>query len=33
VGLWWGLSVGLTAVALALVARFAWLTRSSVART
>jgi MATE family multidrug resistance protein len=28
VGLWWGLSAGLTAVAVALFARFHWLTRT-----
>jgi len=32
VGLWWGLSAGLTAVALGLGARFAWLSRRPIAR-
>ncbi|MEC7520847.1 MAG: MATE family efflux transporter [Myxococcota bacterium] len=32
VGLWWGLSAGLTAVAIGLTARFAWLSRRPIAR-
>jgi MATE family multidrug resistance protein len=31
VGLWWGLSAGLTAVAVALLLRFHWVTRRSIA--
>ncbi len=31
-GLWWGLSLGLTAVAVGLIARFVWLTARPVAR-
>lgn len=31
-GLWWGLSAGLTAVAIALVARFAWLSARTIQR-
>ena len=31
-GLWWGLTCGLTATGLALVARFVWLTRRPIAR-
>jgi multidrug resistance protein, MATE family len=29
-GLWWGLTAGLSAVAIALVARFAWASRRSM---
>ena len=31
VGLWWGLSAGLTAVGVCLLVRFAWLSRSEIA--
>jgi MATE family multidrug resistance protein len=32
VGLWWGLSLGLTAVAVALIGRFLWLTARPIRR-
>jgi MATE family multidrug resistance protein len=31
-GFWWGLSAGLTAVGVSLLVRFAWLTRTAIAR-